>query len=59
MKPFEIEYSRDSFDQWRLSQVGGQIAFNKHNQPVFQFKNREQYNRYLELNSKRGEVATA
>ncbi|UYL93748.1 hypothetical protein NIIg32_gp38 [Parageobacillus phage vB_PtoS_NIIg3.2] len=48
-----IPYSSDRFDQWRLSQVGGQITFNKSGRPVFQFQNAQQYHKYLELNAQR------
>ncbi|PUF85784.1 MULTISPECIES: hypothetical protein [unclassified Geobacillus] len=48
-----IPYSSDRFDQWRLSQAGGQITFNKSGRPVFQFQNAQQYHKYLELNAQR------
>jgi hypothetical protein len=48
-----ISYSTNKFDQWRLTQSGGSIAFNKAGRPVFQFKNASQYRRYLELNAQR------
>jgi hypothetical protein len=52
-KTIIIPYSADRFDQWRLSQAGGQITFNKSGRPVFQFQNAQQYHKYLELNAQR------
>jgi hypothetical protein len=52
-KTITIPYSADRFDQWRLSQAGGQISFNKAGIPIFQFKNAKQYHQYLELNAQR------
>jgi hypothetical protein len=53
VKPIVIPFSSNSFDQWRLSQVGGQIAFTKYGKPVFRFQSQQQYNEYLRLNSQR------
>ena len=51
-----IPCAATKFDLWRLSEVGGRIGFDKKGRPVFQFTSHEQYRRYLELNSRRGEV---
>jgi hypothetical protein len=51
--PIDIEFSQDPFDQQRLSSSGGHIRLQPNGQPVFRFKNRQQYNRYLELNKLR------
>lgn len=55
-KPYrEITAVNNKFDMWRLGQAGGRVAFNKRNQPVFRFDTKAQFNKYMELNSKRGE----
>ncbi|GGE47938.1 hypothetical protein GCM10011391_28390 [Pullulanibacillus camelliae] len=54
MKPIEIPYSPQRFDQWRLSQVGGEIVFDKRGLPKFRFKTRQQLNQYMKLNKERG-----
>jgi hypothetical protein len=51
--PIEIAFSQDPFDQHRLSSAGGYIHVKLNGQPVFRFKNRQQYNRYLGLNKLR------
>jgi hypothetical protein len=56
VKPIEIPSSERRFDQWRLSQVGGQIVVDKRGVPKFRFKTRQQYDKYRELNSQRGVV---
>lgn len=48
-----ISYSSDRFDQWRLGEAGGFIAFTKDGKPVFQFDRKGQYERYLRLNRRR------
>jgi hypothetical protein len=48
--PIDIAFSQDPFDQQRLSSSGGYIHVKPNGQPVFRFENRQQYNRYLELN---------
>ncbi|WP_199426826.1 hypothetical protein [Thermaerobacillus caldiproteolyticus] len=53
MNPIDISFSSDPFDQWRLSQVGGQITFNKSDKPVFRFNDKQQYDKYLKLNEHR------
>ncbi len=52
----EISFSSNKFDQQRLSESGGYISFNKNNQPVFKFDNRNSYNKYLELNNFRKQI---
>ncbi|MEC0483272.1 hypothetical protein [Bacillus glycinifermentans] len=44
-----IPCSGDRFDQWRLGEAGGSIAFAKGGIPVFQFENKGQYERYVKL----------
>jgi hypothetical protein len=53
MKPIEIPFSAQRFDQWRLSQAGGQIVVDKRGVPHFRFKSREQFEEYRKLNSER------
>jgi hypothetical protein len=52
----EISFSSNAFDQRRLAESGGYIAFNNLNQPIFRFDNRNDYNKYLELNNFRNKV---
>ncbi|MCY8269641.1 hypothetical protein [Bacillus sonorensis] len=55
-KPYRIiSFSPDPFDQWRLSEVKGVITV-KDRTPAFQFDTKEQFERYLQLNSFRGRV---
>jgi len=54
MKPIEIPYSERRFDQWRLSQVGGEIVVDKRGMPRFRFRTREQFEKYRKLNDERG-----
>jgi len=55
-KPYRIiSFSSDRFDQWRLSEVKGVITV-KDRKPAFQFDTKEQFDRYLQLNSFRGRV---
>ncbi|MBU8787278.1 MULTISPECIES: hypothetical protein [Bacillus] len=49
MKRILIPYSGNRFDQWRLGEAGGSIAFTKEGMPVFQFENKGQYERYVKL----------
>lgn len=51
-KRLEIAFSSTRFDQWRLSEAGGHMAF-KGSKPVFRFENQQQYQKYLDLNEKR------
>jgi len=53
MKPIEIAYSERRFDQWRLSQVGGEIVVDKRGVPHFRFRTREQFEEYKRLNGQR------
>jgi hypothetical protein len=53
LKPIDISFSSNPFDQWRLSQVGGQITINKSGKTVFRFTTQQQYNEYLKLNAQR------
>ncbi|KMM53008.1 hypothetical protein ACH95_22035 [Bacillus glycinifermentans] len=48
-RPIVIPCSGDRFDQWRLGEAGGSIAFAKGGIPVFQFENKGQYERYVKL----------
>ncbi|MCY8579335.1 hypothetical protein P9D18_00090 [Bacillus licheniformis] len=53
-KPYRIiSFSSDRFDQWRISESGGCISF-KGSTPVFEFKTKGQYEKYLKLNDRRG-----
>ncbi|MFB4164781.1 hypothetical protein ACE1TI_13365 [Alteribacillus sp. JSM 102045] len=55
MKPYrELTASNDSFDIWRLGQAGGKIAYSKTGKPFFRFDTKEQFQKYMELNSRRG-----
>jgi len=55
MKVTTIPYSKNRFDQWRLSKAGGRITFNKRGQPVFSFPSRRHFEQYLNLNERRHE----
>ena len=53
MKPYRvIAFSQDPFDQWRLSQVGGVVVSVK-GKESFIFKTKEQFEKYMALNSQR------
>lgn len=52
LKPILINASWSRFDQWRLGQAGGSIV-NRRGKEMFKFENREQYEKYLQLNEKR------
>lgn len=53
MKPYRVlPYSADPFDHWRLSQVGGSIDQVKRKES-FIFKTKDQFDKYLALNSQR------
>lgn len=56
-KPFrELSASTQSkFDMWRLGQAGGELHFKPNGQMVFRFKTKAQFDKYLQLNNKRGE----
>ncbi|WP_158530452.1 hypothetical protein [Paenibacillus larvae] len=49
-----IQFTTDSFDQWRLSQVGGYIERFR-GKEVFAFDRHDQYMKYLQLNTQRKE----
>lgn len=49
----EISFSRDPFDQKRLQKAGGTITIKANGTPVFRFESKEQYEKYLALNSER------
>jgi hypothetical protein len=53
MKGITISFSKDRFDQWRLSQAGGSITFDRRGQPVFSFPNQQSFDQYLSLNERR------
>ncbi|HEO2443821.1 hypothetical protein SJY89_20255 [Bacillus velezensis] len=54
MKSYKtIQFSENAFDQWRLGKSGGSMGFTKAGSPVFQFENKAQYEKYLQLNSER------
>lgn len=55
MKPIEINFTQNSFDQWRVGQAGASIVINKRGVPVIRFKDRTQFNKYLALNKYRNE----
>jgi hypothetical protein len=52
IKPIDIAFTHNRFDQWRASKVGAIITFKK-GVPVIRFKDRTQYNEFLALNSLR------
>jgi hypothetical protein len=52
MKPIDISFTQNHFDQWRASKVGAIITF-KGSVPVIRFKDRAQYDEFLALNSLR------
>lgn len=52
--PIRIAYSADKFDHWRLSQVGGRIA-NHRGKEMFVFDSEMQWQRYRDLNKRRGD----
>jgi len=49
-----IPFTEDHFDQWRASEVKAAIMF-KSGKPVWVFHTKKQFQRYMELNSKRQE----
>lgn len=49
----EIPFKENKFDQMRLSQSGGTILIKKNGMPVFQFKNKESFYKYVELGKTR------
>ncbi|MEH7223891.1 hypothetical protein V7112_08720 [Bacillus sp. JJ1566] len=49
----QITFSSSKFDQMRLTQARGHINIKPNGTPVFQFKNKEQFNKYVELGKKR------
>ena len=56
MKPaMKLRFTNDAFDQWRASEVGALIGFNRRGEPEYQFETWEQYQNYLALNAKRKE----
>jgi hypothetical protein len=55
LKPIEINFTQNPFDQWRVGQVGASIVINKRGVPVIRFKDRTQLNKYLALNRLRKE----
>lgn len=52
-KPHTIGYSSNRFDQWRLTESGGSISFDRNGQAVFRFPSWENYQQYLRLNERR------
>lgn len=49
----EIRFSGSQFDQMRLTKAGGHINIKPKGTPVFQFKTKAQFNKYIELGKKR------
>ena len=50
----ELTFSGTKFDQQRLSQSGGQISIKHNGTPIFQFKTKEQFMKYVQLGKKKG-----
>ncbi|WP_169864798.1 hypothetical protein [Sutcliffiella halmapala] len=48
----ELVFSGNKFDQQRLAKSGGQILIKPNGLPVFQFKSKDQFNKYFELGKK-------
>lgn len=48
-----FQVRNDPFDQWRASEVGATIGFDSRGVAHYQFKTRDQYMRFLELNALR------
>ncbi|CAF1778371.1 hypothetical protein NRS6094_04354 [Bacillus subtilis] len=53
----KVAFSQSAFDQWRLNQAGGTITIPPSGNPFFDFKTKAQYEKYLQLNSERGNWA--
>lgn len=49
----EIAFQENKFDQMRLSRAGGTILIKPNGMPVFQFKSKEAFNKYVEMGKKR------
>jgi hypothetical protein len=56
MKYFDISFSRDRFDQWRMQEAGGYITYDKRGRAIFRFPDKESFEKYKALNSKRYEA---
>ncbi|WP_342515576.1 hypothetical protein [Sutcliffiella sp. FSL R7-0096] len=48
----ELVFSGNKFDQQRLTKSGGQITIKQNGMPVFQFKNKAQFTKYVQLGKK-------
>ena len=50
-----LSFTEDPFDQWRAAEVGAVVVMGANGRPFWRFDSKEQFQRYMELNSKRQE----